>query len=81
MTVDDIASRDLNIVVPDGSTYGLERLKALLSCSGSSITFDGSPGIVHENHAKRFVKLMLKSVSLPILLDIPCFNCGLSRVQ
>jgi hypothetical protein len=74
MTVDHVRPRDLNIVVPNGSAYGVERLKALLSCSGTTIVSDGSagkPGIVYEDSASRFVKLMLKSVSLvaPALMD------------
>jgi hypothetical protein len=71
MTVDHVRPRDLNIVVPNGSAYGVERLKALLSCSGTTIVSDGSAGIVYEDSASRFVKLMLKSVSLvaPALMD------------
>jgi hypothetical protein len=64
MTVDDVGPRDVNIVVPYGTAYGVERLKALLSCSGSTVISDGPPGIVYENCASRFVKLMMKSVSL-----------------
>jgi hypothetical protein len=64
MTIDDVGPQDVNIVVPNGSAYGIERLKALLSPSGTTVTFDGAPGIVYENRADRFVKLMQKSVSL-----------------
>jgi hypothetical protein len=64
MTDDDVEPRDLNIVVPNGSAYGVERLKAFLSCSGTTVTYDGSPGIVYKMCASRFIKLMGKTVSL-----------------
>jgi hypothetical protein len=64
MTMDDVGPRDLNIVVPNGSVYGMERLKAFLSCSGTTVTLDGSAGIVYESCASRFIKLNVKTVSL-----------------
>jgi hypothetical protein len=64
MTIDNLGPRDLNIVVPSGSAYGVERLKALLSCSGSTVTFDGSAGIVYEYCASRFIRLTCNTVSI-----------------
>lgn len=64
MTSDDVEPRDLNIVVPNGSPYGIERLKAFLSCAGTTVTYDGTPGIVYKLCASRFVKLLGKSVSI-----------------
>jgi hypothetical protein len=63
MSFDQVEPRDLNIVVPSGSPYGIERLKAFLSCAGTTITSDGSPGLIYEMYATRFVKLLGKSVS------------------
>jgi hypothetical protein len=63
MSVDNVAAQDVNIVVPNGSIYGVDRLKALLSCSGTTVIFDGLPGIIYKNCATRFIKLMRNSVS------------------
>lgn len=68
MSPDIVGPRDVNIIVPNGSAYGVERMKDLLSRSGTTILFDGPPGIVYENWASRFVKLMQKSVSLAALM-------------
>jgi hypothetical protein len=64
MTIDNLGPQDLNIVVPSGSVYGVERLKALLSCAGSSVISDGSAGILYEKCASRFIKLLCKTVSI-----------------
>jgi hypothetical protein len=71
MTVDNLGPRDLNIVIPNGSVYGIERLKALLSCSGTTVVFDGFPGIVYENCASRFIRLIRKSVSVVSSFFVP----------
>lgn len=64
MTIDDVGPQDVNIVVPTGASHGFDRLKALLSCTGTTVAFDGMPGVVYGNFAKRFVKLTRSSVSL-----------------
>jgi hypothetical protein len=69
MTIDNVGPQDINIVVPNGSVHGLERLKALLSCSGSTVVFDGSPGIVYANCAMRYVKIIRDSVSFVTYLQ------------
>lgn len=81
MTEDDVEPRDLNIIVPNGSAYGVERLKALLSRSGTVVILDGSPGIVYEDSACRFVKLMLSSVSLIAPAHKDKLTGSLSRAQ
>lgn len=63
MSIDDVAPQDVNIVIPNGSIYAVDRLKSLLSCSGTTVTFDGLPGIVYKNCATRFIKLIRNSVS------------------
>lgn len=81
MTVDLLHPRDLNIVVPNGSVYGVERMKALLSCSGTTVTFDRSPGIVYEGCASRLIRLMGKMVGLSFRHLFPrCLN-RLCRVR
>ncbi|KAF8798657.1 hypothetical protein BYT27DRAFT_7264774 [Phlegmacium glaucopus] len=57
LSIDDVTPKDLNIIVPDGSQYGLERLKAYLTCSGSTVDFDGCPSAPYDECATRFVKL------------------------
>ena len=57
MAIDNVEPQDLNIVVPNGLAYGIERMKALLSYLGTSITLDGSPGIIYKNCASRLVRL------------------------
>lgn len=79
MTVDDVGPRDINIVVPAGSVYAVERLKDFFSAAGTTITFDGLPGIVYENCASRFIKLMQKSVRLGAPSSMDPFNYGLPR--
>lgn len=64
LTINNVGPQDLNIVVPNRSAYSINRLKALLSPSGTTVMFNGPPGLVYENHASHFVKLMQKSVSL-----------------
>ena len=80
MTADTIAPRDVNIVVPNGSAYGVERLKDVLSRSGTTVTFDGPPGLVYEKCASRFIRLMQKSVSLAAATQ-PSIVHGLCRAR
>ncbi|KAF8803391.1 hypothetical protein BYT27DRAFT_7340885 [Phlegmacium glaucopus] len=61
MTADNVRPRDLNIVVPNISLHGVERLKALLSCSGSTIVFDGPPSVPYVECADHFIKLIQSS--------------------
>ena len=71
MTVDNVYPRDLNILVLNGSAHGIERLKAFLSCAGTTVAFDGLAGIVYQNTSSWFIKLIRESVSHPPLIHQP----------
>ncbi|KAF8811233.1 hypothetical protein BYT27DRAFT_7252951 [Phlegmacium glaucopus] len=57
LSIDNVKPRDLNIVVPNGSQYEVDRLKAYLTCSGLTIDFDGHPSAPYNKCATRFIKL------------------------
>ncbi|KAF8804165.1 hypothetical protein BYT27DRAFT_7302181 [Phlegmacium glaucopus] len=61
MTVDRIAPRDLNIVVPNKSPYAVDRLKNFLSGSGTLVEYDGPPSVVYNECASRFIRLIQSS--------------------
>ena len=71
MIVDNVYPRDLNILVPNGSAHGIERLKAFLSCAGTTVAFDGLARIVYQNTTSRFIKLIQETVSHPPLIHQP----------
>ncbi|KAF8803425.1 hypothetical protein BYT27DRAFT_7260166 [Phlegmacium glaucopus] len=58
LTIDDVEPRDLNIIIPSGIPYGIERVKAYIASSGTSVIFDGAPGIIYEAHTARFIKVL-----------------------
>ncbi|KAF8802413.1 hypothetical protein BYT27DRAFT_7261184 [Phlegmacium glaucopus] len=47
MTMDRIAPRDLNIIVPNKSPYAVDRVKNFLSGLGTLVDYDGPPSIVY----------------------------------
>jgi hypothetical protein len=63
MSIDKVKPRDLNIVVPCNSMYGIERLKSFLSSSGTAIDFDGEPTHDYDRCTTRFIKIIRDSVS------------------
>ncbi|KAF8801481.1 hypothetical protein BYT27DRAFT_7114880, partial [Phlegmacium glaucopus] len=58
LSIDDVEPRDLNIVIPSGIEYAIERIKAYLACSGTTVMFDGAPSTVYASLTTWFIRIL-----------------------